>query len=396
MLRFGNKIASIVLLVVVIACTVPSVRSDWHSDEDDFFKDSEETVGRSIDSVDHSGHEDHSGHQPVQVHSHLVEQGAPAGYIKNSMGGQGGNNAGYGENCGPTGKTCWQEAQLYCNATDGTGKCDCTQGHVYVGQTETCWVIPASEHVSCGHNIQCQKGIWGIHSWCSKTIAKCECHDNSFPHKRPTKPINGVCYIEKKVGDLCDVDDECRTVNGGAYCQPGDYMGAGGGRFKGSCQCREGRLSWPQLNACLAYASKPGDSCRITEQCTKGSLGDYSRCTESQGCQCYYENRNNTEVPTVYYKEQEKCFIKKAYNDTCRSADECKASLGPDVECGLVEESSSTEQSINARPRTVCHCPKGKVCRNSGFSIVSSASLLTPLLFALVHLARAAFMTQGV
>jgi len=83
---------------------------------------------------------------------------------------------------------------------------------------------------------------------------------------------------------------------------------------------------------------------------------------QTSTCECRIEG-NSTEA--VYYKAQNKCYPKKAYNETCEVDDDCRASLGPDVLCGTTEEYPGEK---------VCHCPKGNVCKSSGFSNILGAS----------------------
>jgi hypothetical protein len=129
-------------------------------------------------------------------------------------------------------------------------------------------------------------------------------------------------------------------------------------------------MFWKATESCLKLSTKIDDPCIITEQCKTGSLGRYSRCSpENATCECYSSHPNATEV--VYYERLQKCFRRKEYNETCENADECRASLGPDVECGPTEEFPN---------ESVCYCPKGKVCRSSAFSTIFAAPSYTTTL----------------
>jgi len=176
--------------------------------------------------------------------------------------------------------------------------------------------------------------------------------------------VDGVCYVHKSPGDLCNSHEECdRPIKGSAYCQSGNYTGGGGNKnFTGSCQCRDTHVWYFPMKECLVRSTKLNDPCVVSQQCREGSLGSLSRCNnETAKCECYGGPDNSTEV--VYYNTPalKKCFLRKQYNDTCEENLECRASLGPDVVCDVTDDSPHEK---------VCHCPKGKVCRSSGVSTI--------------------------
>ncbi|CAL8093525.1 unnamed protein product [Orchesella dallaii] len=292
---------------------------------------------------------------------------------------EGTNQAVFNENCSPTVK-CHNPDNLVCSSPDGTGNCVCKEGYVYVHQAETCLVIPKSDQDPCAHDIQCHEGKWGKVSRCNKD-ARCECYDYLSYGSQETVLVDGVCYIKKSVGAPCSTNEECNPIPGEAYCKPGDRYLVGGiqctiinGEIQclgGTCQCKDTHLWFKPLSECLLLASKPGDACKVNEQCMM-YLGRYSRCDTSSGtCKCGPPRSNEADIPdSFFYEPLQKCFVKKTYNSPCEEKDECVASLGPDVLCGKSEDYPETN---------TCHCPSGRVCRNqnNAFRVVPSSDSWT-------------------
>lgn len=315
-------------------------------------------VSDSDDYQDHSNHSDNDGDKFVGAG---ILSGPGDG--KQGAGGvQGSNFAVHGEACSPTGKSCLNTGNLRCS----DGRCICTDGHVYVRATEFCDTIPKSSQDTCRHDIQCHAGSWGNHSRCSKKEGKCECYDYHHNGRRETVRIGGVCYINKTLGDLCHFHEDCdKPMKGGSYCQFGDYESLGM-KYNGSCQCKEGYIWHNPLKRCVEVASKEGDSCFVTVQCKNGTLGPLSRCSEmSAKCECW-DWANN--APGAYHDELRRCFLRKEYNESCSSKEECQASLGRGVECGPRDE---VAYDVN-----VCYCPKGAKCKASNVLVSFSLTIL--------------------
>lgn len=374
----SNKTAMFLLVILLTSATLfitptqARAKADFDDDDgwDSSWEENEETdnsgnggnVNTNADpkTVNAVPQEDHSHHHLLGA---SVLGSGPEAPKQFSEGVQNSNQAAFNESCSPTGKKCFNPDNLICSTTDGAGRCVCREGYVYVREMESCWVIPRSDQDPCGHDIQCHEGKWGRISRCNKGPGRCECYDYSSNGRTPTKLVDGVCYIQKDVGALCNTNEECNgPIPGEAYCLPGDHSSSGGQNFNGSCQCRDTHWWHNPLKECVLLATKPGDTCKVTEQCRKSSLGDNSRCeTASATCKCGPPRANEEDVPeAVYYEQLKKCFLKKEYNDTCLEVDECRASLGPDVECSTTEDSPE---------EMICHCPRGKVCRNSAFSV---------------------------
>ncbi|CAL8093521.1 unnamed protein product [Orchesella dallaii] len=329
---------------------------DWTTSEGDEDTHSDSGIGGNVEPKS-VGTQDsqfyHSNHQHI-IHTAGVFNSSP----------EVPNQAVFNENCSPTVK-CHNPDNLVCSATDGTGKCVCKEGYVYLRHTESCSVIPKLDQEICKYDIQCHERNWGKISRCSKVSMRCECYDYLSNGRQDTGLVEGVCYIKKSVGAPCNTSDECHGhIRGETYCKPGDRYSAGGihctiinGEIQcsgGTCQCKDTHLWFKPLSQCLLWTTKPGSACKVNEHCMM-FLGRYSRCDTSSGtCKCGPPRSNEADIPeSVFYEPLRKCFLKKAYNDTCEENYECIASLGPDVTCGKTEDSPEMN---------TCHCSGGRVC----------------------------------
>lgn len=278
----------------------------------------------------------------------------------------------------------------YC---DSNGDCNCNQESIYHWNQNKCVALATNFNSNCASHDQCWLGTPGAHSHCDWQTSTCKCNTDTV-----TSLASNKCIVNKKYHESCKWDEECQASLGenseckftpigasdpwhcvckagyyyydnkklcqvpkmfGDSCESHDECQHGLGQYalcgnNGTCNCRNLYAQLIKNGEC--YLSVPFDkNCSQDEEC-QVSLGDLAICAKNNSndtlglCQCGNQ--------AVYSSNLSKCFMKKVYNDTCLSSDECRASLGPKVIC---------EQAYHPDPEMVCFCPTGKVCRSEEY-----------------------------
>jgi len=343
------------------------------------WSDEEEEVSKSAE-VDHSAHsaDEHAKHVG---HDHVdTMRSVSANNTNNStnnttntqqsdvakFGATGTNVSGHNETCtSSSGRVCNTERNLVCSANS---VCLCKEGFTYVPQQERCMnadIRGVDINFQCQYDQQCQDGKRGKLSRCSG--GKCECYDHQSSGRKETKRVDGVCYLIRTHGDVCETHHECNaTIAGEASCNLPTNGSSTEYRY---CQCDATHVWDTLIKECLLIpkADKAlNHVCKSKLQCVLSSLGNYSTChREDAKCVC---NNPATPGPEHVVHYQNICFPRRNLNDTCTTDQECHASLGKWSFCG--EHDAYIMEKV-------CQCPPGKVCKGGASGLLAMGPVAT-------------------